>query len=116
MTVVDFKLNDLHAGLTEIKGAAWFDGEFLVIETETALFGEFNKKQHTVKIEPAALAGIRLDRRIVQDHIILFPKTRQLLDALPGDHLGEVHLKVWRTKRALAERLVSEVRNHMVYG
>lgn len=105
-----FQLPDLDAGFTEVSGVLYLDDEFLVFEIETALLGEFDKEQQVIKIEPAALKDIRLDRGIVRDKLCIRPKTDALLKALPGDHLGEVQLKVWSTNRRQAEQLVEVVR------
>ncbi|PIQ62695.1 MAG: hypothetical protein COV99_05320 [Bacteroidetes bacterium CG12_big_fil_rev_8_21_14_0_65_60_17] len=109
-TTLKFKLPDLHAGLTEVRGAAWFEDEFLVLEIETALMGEFSKEHKTVKIEPSALASIGFERHMLRDRIILRPKKRDLLDAVPGNHLGELVLRTKRKDRSHAEEFVVELR------
>lgn len=107
---IRYKLPDLNAGLTEVQGAAWFEDEFLVLEVETSLLGEFSKEHKTVKIEPSALATIAFERKLIRDRIILRPKKRDLLDAVPGEHLGELILKTKRRDRSDAEEFVVELR------
>lgn len=107
---ITYKLPDMNAGLTEVNGAAWFENEFLVLEVETSLLGEFSKEHKTIKIEPSALASIAFERKLIRDRIILRPKKRDLLDAVPGDHLGELILKTRRADRAAAEEFVVELR------
>jgi len=108
MNEIPFQLPDI--GLREIHGTITLDDEFLVFRVEESLVGEFDKEQFTVKIEPAALADIRLDRGIVRDRICVRPKTRDLLAVIPGEYAEELQLKVWVTRRADAERLVHAVR------
>lgn len=104
-------LPDLHGGLTELKGVLYLEDEFLVLEIDTLLLGEFSQEEQVIKIEPAALADVRLDRGLVRDRLCLRPKKRTLLEAVPGKHRGgEVQLRVWRTRRAQAEQLVEQVR------
>lgn len=109
MPSVPFTLPDIDAGLTEIKGILHLDDEFLVLDFETALLGEFDKRQRTVKIEPAAISSIRLETGLVRDVICIRPKKSDLLDAVPGTHLGELRLKVWRKRRDAAERIVQQI-------
>jgi hypothetical protein len=107
MSKIPFQLPDI--GLREIHGAISLDEEFLVLEVEESLAGEFDKEQFMVKIEPAALAAIRLERGIVRDRICIRPKTRDLLAVVPGEYAHELQLKVWVTRRADAGWLVHEV-------
>jgi len=107
---IKYKLPDMNAGFTEVQGAAWFEDEFLVLEVETALLGEFGKEHKTIKIEPSAFASIGFERKLIRDRIILRPKKRDLLDAVPGDHLAELILKTRRADRAAAEEFVVELR------
>ncbi len=110
MSSIPFQLPDIHGGFTEIKGLLYLDEEFLVFEIETALMGEFNKEQQIIKVEPAALAEIRLDRGVFRDRLCIRPKKRELLQVIPGKHLGELQLKLWSKYRGQAEQLVEQVR------
>ena len=104
-------LPDLHGGLTELKGVLYLDDQFLVLEIDTLLLGEFSQDEQIIKIEPSALLDVRLNRGLIQDRLCLRPKKRTLLEAVPGRHRGgEVQLRVWRTRRTQAERLVEQVR------
>ena len=109
MSSIPFQLPDIHGGFTEIKGLLYLDEEFLVLEIETALIGEFNKKQQVIKVEPAALADIRLERGVIKDRLCIRPKRRELLEVTPGKYLGELQLKLWRKYRERAEQLVAQV-------
>lgn len=58
-----------------------------------------------MKVEPATLADIRLERGIVRDRICIRPQTRDLLAVMPGEYACELQLKVWVTRRADANQL-----------
>src|SRR5690554_972165 len=110
MIRVPFSLPDINFGLTEVKGALYLEGEFLVFEIEKAFLGEFNPDHHIIKIEPSALKDIRLERGWMKDQICVWPKKRDLLEALPGKFVSEVPLKIRRKHRYDAEQLVGMVR------
>ena len=110
MRPIPFQLPDLHGGLTEIKGNLYLDDEFLVFDLETALLGEFDKEHQVIKIEPRALAEIRLDPGVFRDRLCVRPKKRDLLTAMPGTYGTELVLKIWTRHRARAEHLVADVR------
>jgi hypothetical protein len=111
--IVPFTLPDIHGGFTEIKGAVYLDEEFVVFDLEIAVMGGLSKKQRTIKIEPTALASISIRNGLVRDKICARPKTVDLLGAMPGNHLGEVCLRVWRTRREDAQNLVQAVQDRM---
>lgn len=107
MTAVPFDLPDV--GLREIKGEAYLDQGFIVLVVEDALAGEFDREQQIIKVEPSALADVRFERGILKDKICLRPKTRELLDTMPGRHLAELKLRVWVKHRESARRLVEAI-------
>lgn len=109
MSRIPFSLPELHHGTTEVRGVLYLEDEFLVFEIETSLFGEFNKEQKLIKIEPKALQAIRFETGIFKDRICIRPKKADLLEALPGTFLREVALKVWRQHRRNAEQLVETI-------
>lgn len=111
MNSIPFQLPDI--GLREISGTLSLDDEFLIFDVEDALVGEFDKDQFVIKIEPRALDAIRLARGIVRDRICVRPKKRDLLAVMPGEYAQELQLKVWRTHRRAAEKLVEAVRRRM---
>ena len=110
MRSIPFRLPDTDAGLTEIKGLLYLDDEFLVLEIETALLGEFRREQQVVKVEPAALEEVHLEHGVFRDRLRIRPRKRELLRVVPGKHLGELQLKIWKKYREPAERLVEAVR------
>ncbi|MFT5144464.1 MAG: hypothetical protein ACI80V_001644 [Rhodothermales bacterium] len=110
---IAFTLPDLHAGFTEMEGAVYLDAEFIVLNMNLPTLGGLRKKERIIKIEPRALSSVSLLRGLAVDKICLRPKKEDLLDAIPGKHLGEVQLRVWRTRRLDSKLFVQEVRRRM---
>ena len=108
MRSLPFQLPDQF--LREFKGRIYLEERFLVLEIEDSLIGEFDKEIRVVKIEPAALREIRLDRGIIRDRICMTPKNRQSLEDVPGFDSLEAQLKIWKKYRRESEELVEEVR------
>lgn len=96
-------------GLTEAKGFLYLEADFLVFDVGTGLPGGAEKEQRIVKVEPAALAEVRLDRGLLRDTLYVRPKRPDLLEALPGRHAEALKLHVQRRHRAEAEQLVYAV-------
>jgi hypothetical protein len=111
MSGIPFQLPDM--GLREINGTVYLDDEFLVFEVEDAFIGEFDKEHMVVKVEPAALKDIRLDRGIIRDRLSIRPKKRDLLAVMPGTYGEALPLKMWNTHRRRAEQLVEAVKRRM---
>lgn len=105
---IPFKASDV--GLREVKGELYLeDHEFLVLELQNALVGEFDTRQHIIKVAPRALAEVRLVERRRRDRLYIRPKQRELLDAMPGSHKDELELKTDRKYRDQIERLIYEL-------
>jgi hypothetical protein len=111
MGLVSFQLPDI--GLRELHGTLSLDAEFLVFEVEDALVGEFDAERYVVKIEPKALADIRLEEGIIRDQICVRPKKRDLLAVMPGWYAEELPLTIWSIYRAPARQLVEAVQRRM---
>ncbi len=116
MSPLPFTLPDIDMGFTEVKGVAYLDEEFLTLEVEAALFGEISKEDRIVKIEPTALRSVQFETGLLKDKIHIIPKTRELLDTVPGKHLGELCLKVWRKHRMTSREFVFEVNHRITVG
>jgi hypothetical protein len=110
---IAFTLPDLHGGFTEIEGAVYLDAEFIVLDLSLATLGGLRKKDRIIKIEPKALSSVSLLRGLAVDKICIRPKKDDLLDAVPGNHRGEVQLRVWRTRRLDSKLLVQETLRRM---
>lgn len=107
MTRIPFELPDV--GLREIKGLLSTEDEFLVLELENAFLGEWDKDYETVKIELGALEEVRIEQRVARVWLVLRPKRADLLRALPGKHVREVRLKMWRTRYRALRELVRQI-------
>jgi len=106
MNRIPFKLPD--DGLRELKGLVYIDEGYLIVKVESALFGLLDKDEETVKIEPGALEDLQIKRGTFKDRLVIKPLGVELLDAIPGDHVDEVILKVSRKRRAKLEDLVEK--------
>jgi len=107
MTRIAFTLPDV--GLREIKGMAYVDDGWLVLQVQHGLLGLIDVEKKEVRIEPAALEDVHIRRGLFYDRLVLTPRRADLLDALPGEHRTSVNLSVWRRQRADLERLLDEI-------
>jgi len=106
---IPFEISEVHAGFSEVKGLLLVEDEFLVFNVQTITMGMFKQDPETIKIELAALSDIRLEKRVFRDRLYIRPKTNSLLEAVPGKHLGEIMVKVWRKHRSLTMTLIDDV-------
>lgn len=106
MDSIPFKLPDV--GLSEVQGYVYFDDEFLVFDVETALFGEFNGEEQTIKIEPKAINDLEYEKGVFKDKLFVRPKKRDLLKAMPGSFDEEIKLRVAHKHRKKVRRLIKE--------
>jgi len=111
MTPIPFMLPDI--GLREIAGSVYLTDTFLVIEIENTLLGAFDKERSIIEVEPGALAEVRLEKGLFKDRFIVRPHGRDLLEAIPGDHAGEVALVIWKIYRKRTRLLVEEARRRV---
>lgn len=111
MDPIPFQLPDV--GLREFHGTLSIDPEFLVFAVEDALIGEFDKERFVVKVEPKALADIRLEQGIIRDRIYVRPKKRDLLAVMPGRYANELPLTIWSIYRTRANQLIDVVQCRM---
>lgn len=97
-------------GLREIKGHLYLeDEEFLVLDVENTLMGEFDARKHLIKVAPRALANVRLEAGRFKDRFYVRPRGRDLLEAMPGSRGDELELKIPRKYRDDMERMVYEI-------
>jgi hypothetical protein len=104
---IPFQLPDV--GLREVSGRLYLDEDFLVFDVEDALAGEFDKEVHVIKVDPAALDAIRLERGLVRDRLFIRPRKSDLLTAMPGKYGVELPLKIWRKHRQTVLELIEEI-------
>lgn len=108
MSPVPFRVPDV--GLREIKGYLYLeDDEFLVFDVENALVGEFDTKRHVIKVAPRALKEVELSKGRFRDRLHIRPKTRDLLEAMPGSFTDELKLKIRTKHRDQLARLMYEL-------
>jgi len=106
---IPFELPEIDLGLREVTGGVYFDGEFLVFEVQTGFAGGSDKDLQVIKVEPAALAAIRLEHGSFKDQLYIQPKKRDLLVAMPGKHREALMLKIPTRYRQAVEELVEAV-------
>ena len=112
MQGIPFTLPDI--GLREIKGKIYLDEEYLILDVEDALMGEFDTEHQVIKIEISALKEIRLERGLFRDKLCLRPKKDELLTAIRGNYGVEIPLRIWKHHRRRTEDLVDEMRRRYV--
>ncbi len=106
MNRIPFTLPD--DGLRELKGLVYIDEGFLIVKVESSLFGFLNKQQETVKIEAGALEDLLIKRGPFKDRLVIKPLGVELLDAIPGNHVDEVILRVSKWRHAKLKDLVQK--------
>ncbi len=104
MNRIPFTLPD--DGLREIKGLVYIDEGYLIVKVESTLLGLIDKDEQMVKIEPGALEDLHIKRGIVKDRLVIKPMGVELLDAIPGNHVDEVALKVSKRLHSKLKDLV----------
>lgn len=105
---IPFSLSDSHGH--ETTGLVYLEGEFLVFAFQTKKWGLFDSSPEKVMAELGVIQQIRFGRGLFSDNIFIIPKNFELTNALPGDHKGEVRIKVPRRYRQEAQEFVDEVR------
>ena len=109
MNRIDFTLPSVGVmELREVEGMVWLEDGLLTIEVKHKLLGLVDEESETVKIEQSALADIYLKTGWFKDRLVLVPKKRDLLDIIPGKHVNDVRLRIWKTKRRQVEQLVRD--------
>lgn len=111
MDRIPFTLPD--AGLHEVTGFVYFDGEFLVLDVRSKLLGLVDEQRDTIKVALTAIRSVRVRRGLVRDRLVIRPRGFELLEAVPGDHDREVALRTKRRHRARVEDLVDDVDYHL---
>lgn len=94
--------------LREVEGMVWLEDDLLVIEVSHKLIGLIDEEVETVKIEPSALQDIYLKTGFFKDRLILVPKKRELLEVVPGKHVNDVRLRIWRSQRRMIRELIRD--------
>jgi hypothetical protein len=110
---IPFEISEVHAGFSEVKGVIHMEDEFVVFNIQTITMGMYKRSPETIKIELAALSDIRLEKRVFRDRLYIRPKTNKLLEVIPGKHIGEIMVKVWRKNRPATMSLIDDVKYHI---
>ena len=108
---IPFRLPD--TGFKEIRGLVTVEEGFLVFDVQTSIGGEFWKEQELIKIELAALEEVRFEPGKMNDHLHVRPRTRALLDAMPGNYKYDLRLRIKKRYRDDAWELMSALESQM---
>jgi len=107
MNRIEFTLPDV--GLREIEGFVSFEDGFILLDIKNKLLGLIDEETDLIKIEPGALKDVYIANRPFKLRLVLEPKKRDLLDAVPGKHANDLRLKIWVTKRKQVDRLILDI-------
>ena len=107
MTRIPFKIDSNHGH--EISGLLFIEDEFLVFEVQMRRWSLYKEPKETVKAELAVIEHIRFAAGFFSDKIFIVPKRSALLEAIPGDHDGELKLNVAKRYRDAAADFVTTV-------
>lgn len=107
MANIPFEISDSHSD--EISGLLLLEEEFVVFEIRVRKWGLYKEPPELVKVEFGVIDNMRFERGFFKDSIFVVPKRSELLDAIPGDHKGELRLKVAKRYREEAQQFVAEV-------
>lgn len=93
----------------KVSGLVYLEEAFVVFEVQVKKWGLYNEPSEKVKAELGVITAIRFEPGIFGDRIYVVPKRMELLEAIPGDHKGELKLKIAKRHRDEAQRFVAEV-------
>ncbi|HEX7069214.1 MAG TPA: hypothetical protein VF190_00340 [Rhodothermales bacterium] len=99
------EVNSLHEG----KGFVWLEDEFLVFRFTVLDFGVTERGWETVKVERPLIDGIRTQRGLLKDKLLIATRNQRLLEAIPGDHNGEISLRTKKQEREQVQAFVERV-------
>lgn len=107
MERIPFEIHDSRGH--KVGGLLFLEDEFLVFDLQVRRWGLVKQPPETVKAELKVIERITFEQGFFGDRILVVPRRIELLDAIPGDHKGEVHLKIAKRYRSDAQDFVSEV-------
>ena len=107
MATVPFQISDSRGH--KVTGLLYLEEEYLVFEIQARKWGLFKSPPEKVKAEFGVIDHITLERGLFGDSIFIVPRRSDLLNAIPGDHKGELKLKVAKRYRELSQSIVSDV-------
>lgn len=107
MPRIPFTIDDDHGH--EISGLTFLDDAFVVFEIQVKKWGLYKEPPETVKAEVGVIDSIRFEVGFFKDKVFVVPRKSELLQAIPGDHKGEIKLKVAKRYRAEAQQFVADV-------
>lgn len=104
MTRIPFQIDDQHGH--RISGLVFLEDEFVVFEIRVKKWGLYEKPTETVKAERSVISHMHFEHGFFNDRLFMVPKRSELLEAIPGNHKGELKLKVAKRYRNEVKRFV----------
>ena len=112
MASIPFEIQ-MKAG-SSLSGLLFIEDEFLVFDLPARKKGIFRRKPaEKIKVELALVDHLHVVPGIFWDHLYVVPRRSDLLRAIPGDHKGEIKMKIAKRHREQAEKMVSDALSHL---
>lgn len=111
MQSIPFTIPNISHGLLKAEGVVKLDNESLIIEyrTKDGIIGAFKGEVEQYNLPVSKLEEVRLKRRLFSYYLIIRASSMAVLDDIHGVDGGVLSLKISRSYRKQADRLVSEV-------
>ena len=96
---VPFTVRRNDHGLSETRGCLYVDGDSLVVETQTTVFGLWKREPAEHRLDLTDLDTVEHQRRLWGDRLTLCTRPMHLAAALPGANDGAFSVAVRRRDR-----------------
>jgi len=107
MARIPFTISDSHGHV--VSGLLFLEDPYVVFEVRVQKWGLFKQPVEEVKAEFGVIDSLRFEPGLFKDSLYLVPKRSDLLTAIPGDHEGELRLRVAKRYRAEAQQFVFDL-------
>ncbi len=104
-------MSEVYSGFAEANGLMYVAKDTLIIEflVKDAFIGVVKSKPKRIHLPFKEIVSIEYKRNIFISRVLLRVASIDYMDSIPGDHKGEIKLKVKRKDKELALRLVSHI-------
>jgi len=106
---VPFEIKEVHGGFSEARGAAYVEGDALVLEVQTSLLGLFPRPPRAYRVELVDLEEVRHKRGLRRDRVTIRTRPLDRITGVPGAGQGELCLFVKRSHRAALDTLLDRL-------
>lgn len=103
--------NDIHFGLTELRGLLSADAEDLILEFRPVMLGMIKMAMKTVYVPLAQIRSMEFDSKFfgAYNRLTIRTATQAALDEIPGSEQGRLRLNIKRIDREAADELCDEI-------